>query len=96
MNDDPLESAELEVPEEVFNFKAYKNYFGSLLIYTQKVYEIGTDCFKNLKAACERQEAFTKIQKRPFSSPALEEIKKLLFNAWNSEIVLALPYLDFT
>lgn len=91
MNYDDLGLAELDIPEEAFDFKTYKNYFGSLSIYVHKTYGTGTDCFKNLKAACESQGAFARIQMAPFSTTILEEIKKLLFNAWNSEIVLALP-----
>jgi hypothetical protein len=84
--------AEYESPnEESFSFETYKNYVLSLAQYVTAEYGALPDCFENLRKAMFGFNILPAQRIPNFSVKSLEEIKKLLFNAWNTEIVLALP-----
>ena len=82
---------EFEQPDEFFHFETYKNYISGLALYINECYGGSPDCFPRLKAAVVRQQVLPQISPIVVSGDFLEEIKKLLFNAWNTELVLVLP-----
>jgi len=78
-------------PEESFSFRTYKNYLQSLSGFVTERYGSSPGCFSRLKAQCTQQGIFSGVQATTVNSQTKEDIKKLLFNAWNTELVLALP-----
>lgn len=88
---DLVDLPELEQPEEFFPFETYKNYISSLALYIRNRHGNPPDCFQGLKSRLAGQGILSSIPLTPISGALLEEIKKLLFNAWNTELVLVLP-----
>lgn len=86
-----LADLDLEQPEEFFPFETYKNYLQSLSLYIATHYGSGANCFSALRETCIQHGVLAGAQKLAHDTGRLEEIKKLLFNAWSTELVLALP-----
>jgi hypothetical protein len=86
-----LDLPELEQPEEFFPFETYKNYLQSLSVYIKMHFGAAPNCFDKLKTKCIQRGIFSGVQTTTLPAGTLEKIKKLLFNAWNTELVLALP-----
>ena len=91
MNLGVLQLPEIEQPEEFFSFETYKNYLQSLKLYVTRRYGIPPACFAAMKATSTCQGILS--GKHPGLPPGIktDDIKKLLFNAWNTELVLVLP-----
>ncbi|MFA5410346.1 MAG: hypothetical protein WC321_00575 [Candidatus Omnitrophota bacterium] len=69
------------------SFRTYKNYLKSIELIIETLY--GSELFHKLKLALRNDVPVTAA--KPASTVDLNKIKKLLFNAWYSEIILYLP-----
>ena len=82
---------DIEQPEEFFPFETYKNYINSLAQYIRNRYGAPSYCFQGLQSQLSGLRMLPSTPLTTISGEVLDEIKKLLFNAWNTELVLALP-----
>ena len=78
-------------PADAFKFETYKNYVCSLGLFIGHHYGGAEQRLERLKSHLYPEGVRHSVQKPSGSISAIEEIKKLLFNAWNTEIVLTLP-----
>jgi uncharacterized protein (UPF0332 family) len=79
----------IEDDEEIKSFRTYKNYLLSLQQFLNKEYGEHTGIFKKLSIACEQSDSFAKIQANKKAD--IRKVKKLLFNAWHTEVVFSMP-----
>jgi len=69
------------------SFRTYKNYLKSIELIIESLY--GSDLFRNIKSALEKGSPISNTTQAVTYD--INKIKKLLFNAWYSEIILSLP-----